>query len=499
MTAELNDTIATDIARWPMLIAGRWTESANGKWRDVVSPGDGNQILAQVPDSCAEDVDRAVQAAHQALPGWSGLHFRERQRLLLRVADAIEAQESELATLTARDTGNALRTQGRPECATLTSLFRYFGGVAGEFKGSVLPAGNDQLQYTRREPLGVVGAILPWNSPLMIAGMKVPAALAAGNTIVLKPAEDAPLTILMLAAILHEHLPAGVVNVVTGPGPVVGHAIAEHPGIAKVSFTGSTTVGRHIARTAGERLAHVSLELGGKSPSIVFPSAATPEHIDATVEGVLLAMRFTRQGQSCTAGSRLFVHADVYDRFLTAVVERVSRLRVGNPLDEDTDMGAIINQQQFDSIIDYVADGRAQAGVKVLLDGTTTATAAPDGLYQGPTILADVDNAWRIAQEEIFGPVLVAIRWHDVDEVVAMANATHYGLAAYIWSHDLDEAICVAHRVDAGWVQVNQGGGQMVGQAYGGYKDSGIGREFSLEGAIDSFTQTKQINVKLGG
>ena len=463
----------------------------------MTAPSRPGQVLARVPQGSPEDVDRAVEAARAALPAWRALHFADRQRALLAVADAIEADAERLAVLTAQDTGNALRTQARPEVATLASLFRYFGGVAGEFKGAVLPAGDAQLQYTRTEPLGVVGAILPWNSPLMIAGMKLPAALAAGNTLVVKPANEAPLPVLHLAAILADHLPPGVVNVVTGPGSTVGDAIAHHPGIDKVSFTGSTEVGRGVARTAGGRFAHVSLELGGKSPSIVFPSAATPERLEETVDGVLLGMRFTRQGQSCTAGSRLFVHESVLEVVLERLAEKASQLVVGDPLDEATDMGAIINRRQYDTISSYVEEGRRQPGARVVLDGLADTAGAPSGLYQGPTILAGVSNDWRVAQEEIFGPVLVVITFASVDEAVRMANDSHFGLAAYVWSADLDEALGTAHRLEAGWVQVNQGGGQVIGQSYGGYKDSGLGREFSLEGAIASFTQTKQVNVRL--
>ena len=491
-------TDAAAVAERLMLIGGSWVMSDTGSWSQVHSPGRRGQELARVPSGGVGDADRAVQAARAALPAWRALHFKDRQRALLNIADAIEESAEDLARLTAEDTGNALRTQARPEVATLASLFRYFGGIAGEFKGTVLPAGDDQLQYTRREPLGVVAAILPWNSPLMIAGMKVPAALAAGNTVVLKPAEDAPLTILLLAAIAAPFLPPGVLNVVTGKGRVVGEALLVHPDVDKVSFTGSTDVGRHVGEIAGARLAHTSLELGGKSPSIVFPDAATPDRIDATVTGLLTAMRFTRQGQSCTAGSRLFVHADVYDVVLDTLVEKVSALVVGDPLDEATDMGSIINEAQYQQIREYVEDGKAQQGVRVALDGTAFDGDGLDGYYQGPTILAGVDNSWRIAREEIFGPVLVVIPWTDRDEVIAMANDSHYGLAAYIWTADLTAALDTAHRIESGWVQVNQGGGQVIGQSYGGYKSSGIGREFSLEGALEGFTQTKQINVRIG-
>jgi aldehyde dehydrogenase (NAD+) len=482
---------------WPMFIGGQWTHASSGEWTDVHAPSRKGLVLARVPRGSAVDVDRAVDAARRALPNWRSLHFRDRQRALLAIADTIDRQSERFAALTAQDTGNALRTQARPEVATLVSLFRYFGGVAGEFKGTVLPAGDNQLQYSRVEPLGVVGAILPWNSPLMIAGMKLPAALAAGNTAIVKPADEAPLTILALAEIMAQFVPPGVINVVTGRGPSVGEAIVTHPGVNKVSFTGSTEVGARVAQTAAERLAHFSLELGGKSPNIVFPSAATADRIDATAEGVLLAMRFARQGQSCTAGSRLFVHTDVYDEFLHALVDKAAKLVVGDPLDEATDMGAIINATQYRTICDYIADGKSQPGVEIALDGTEVSPSGLDGYYQGPTILSRVDNSWRVAREEIFGPVLVAIPWTDIDDVVSMANDSHYGLAAYIWSHDIDQAFGTAHRLETGWIQINQGGGQVVGQSYGGYKASGIGREFSLEGAVESFTQTKQINVAL--
>ncbi|MCW2574451.1 MAG: Betaine-aldehyde dehydrogenase, partial [Modestobacter sp.] len=441
------------------------------------------------------DVARAVAAARAAFPAWRDQHFTARQRVLLRIADAVEGRAEELAQVTAADTGNALRTQARPEVALLADLFRYFGGVAGEVKGTTLPAGSSQLQYTRQEPLGVVGAILPWNSPLMIAGFKVPAALAAGNTIVLKAAEDAPLSILLMAEICAELLPDGVLNVVTGTGRDAGAALVDHPGVDKVSFTGSTEVGRGIAGRAGERLAHVSLELGGKNPSIVFPGAVT----DELIEGLLLSSRVTRQGQSCTAGSRLYLHRDVHDEVLARLADRLGALRVGNPLDEASDIGAVINQTQFDSIREYLEDGLANPAMHVELGGLPpTSGPLSEGFFHVPTLFSGGDNSFRLAREEIFGPVVVAIPWTDVDDVVAMANDSAYGLAAYVWSSDIDAAITTAHRLEVGWVQVNQGGGQVVGQSYGGYKQSGLGREVSLEGMIAGFTQTKQINVRLG-
>lgn len=490
ITSSAIDSAPTQL----MLIDGQRTASSSDQWRDVTSPARHGHVLARVPEGNAEDVDRAVVAARRAWPAWRDQHFVARQRALLKIADAIEGRAEEMAQVTAADTGNAIRTQARPEVATLADLFRYFGGVAGEVKGTTLPAGSQQLQYTRQEPLGVVAGILPWNSPLMIAGFKVPAALAAGNTVVLKAAEDAPLSILLLAEICAEYLPAGVLNVVTGDGRTAGAALVDHAGVDKVSFTGSTVVGRRIAASAGERLAHVSLELGGKNPSIVFPGQVT----DALIDGLLLSTRVSRQGQSCTAGSRLFLHHDIEEEVIDRLSARLNALVVGDPLDENTDIGAVINETQFTSIQRYIDEGIANPSLTVAAGGRPPQQGPlAHGFFHVPTLFTGGDNHFRLAREEIFGPVVVAISWSDVDDVIRMANDSSYGLAAYVWSDDINTALTTAHRLEAGWVQVNQGGGQVVGQSYGGYKDSGIGREVSLEGMIAGFTQTKQINVKL--
>ena len=479
-----------------MWIGGQEVDSGSGEWREVQNPARRETVIARVPAGTPADVDRAVGAARAAFPAWRALHFSARAKALYAIADELEARTEEFARLTALDTGNALRTQARPEATTMVSMFRYFAGVAGEVKGTTLPAGENQLQYTRLEPLGVVAAILPWNSPLLIAAFKVPAALAAGNTVVMKAADDAPLTILLLAEVCNKHLPAGVVNAMTGRGSVIGEALSNHPGVDKVSFTGSTEVGRGVAAAAGARMAHMSMELGGKNPSIVFPDAVDDELID----GLLMASRFTRQGQSCTAGSRLFLHEDIHDDVLARLSARLGALKVGDPLDEATDKGAIINLKQHSSISGYLAEGSSTPGMKAVLGGSApTEGALTEGYYHLPTVFSGVRNDFRLAQEEIFGPVLVAIPWKDTAEVIRMANDTNYGLAAYVWSHNLDDALNTANQVEAGWVQVNQGGGQVAGQSYGGYKQSGMGREVSLEGMLAGFTQTKQINVRLRG
>jgi betaine-aldehyde dehydrogenase len=476
-----------------MLIGGEWVGSASGETLTVQNPANRTPI-AEIPRGRAEDVDRAVKAAAAAYPAWSRVAPRERGKLFLKIADALEARVEELARLIALETGNALRTQARPEAIGTVDMFRYYGGLGGELKGETIPLGEQVLSYTRREPMGVVGAIVPWNAPSILSAIKIAPALIAGNTLVLKAAEDAPLCVLMLAEVCQQFLPPGVLNLLTGLGEECGAPLAVHPTVRKLSFTGSTAVGKSIMRAAADRIVPVSLELGGKSPSIVFPDA----HEDWVVDGIVSAMRFTRQSQSCTAGSRLFLHRDIFDKFLDALVKKVEKLKLGDPLDEGTDIGTVINEKQFKRVCGYVEEGLNRKDARVLMGGLPPKEGPlSKGYYTLPTIFADVSNDWRLAREEIFGPVLVAIPWTDEADVIRMANASHYGLAAYVWSHDIGRALRAAHAIESGWVQVNQGLGQSAGHTYGGYKESGIGREFSLEGMLDSYTQRKNVTVNL--
>jgi acyl-CoA reductase-like NAD-dependent aldehyde dehydrogenase len=476
-----------------MLIGGKWVGSDSGQRIAIENPAK-RTAIAEVPRAGAADVEAAVAAAERAFPAWKNMVPRERGKLLLKVAEAIEARVEELARTIALETGNALRTQARGEAKLTADIFRYFGGLASELKGETVPLGEHVLSYTRREPIGIVGAIIPWNAPGLLGALKIAPALCAGNVMVMKAAEDAPLGVLMVAEICQEFVAAGVLNVLTGFGQECGGPLANHPKIRKLSFTGSTEVGKVIMRAAAERIVPVSLELGGKSPSIVYPDADE----DWTIDGVIAAMRFTRQSQSCTAGSRLFLHEDIFDSFLSKLEKKTTALKIGDPLDEATDIGAIINNKQFTKVCKYVQEGLERADAKLVFGGLPPRTGPlSEGYFAIPTVFADRSNDWRLAREEIFGPVLVAIRWTDEAEAIRMANDSHYGLAAYVWTHDIGKGLRAAHAIESGWVQVNQGGGQTPGMSYGGYKQSGIGREFSLEGMLDSFTQRKSVTVNL--
>lgn len=482
------------VGRDLMLIDGQWVRSAEGQFIPVENPSRRGTIVGEVPRGKAEDVDRAVKSAGKAFEKWRRVSPRDRGKLMLKVGEVMEARVNDIARLITLETGNAIRTQSRPEAMLTADIFRYFGGVASELKGETIPLGENLLSYSRREPIGVVAGIIPWNSPVALGALKIAMAITAGNTLVLKVSSEAPLAVLMMARICSEFLPRGVLNVVTGTGPECGVPLAKHPLVRKLSFTGSQEVGKTIIEAAAERIVPVSLELGGKSPQIIFPDADDPQ----VVEGTILAMRFTRQGQSCTAGSRLFLHEAIYESFLDRLVKKLSALKIGDPLDESTDIGALINKVQFEKVCSYVRDGLQQEGARLLTGGLPPDEGPlAEGYFMEPTIIGHVSNEWRIAREEIFGPVMVAIPWKEEEEAIRMANESHYGLAAFIWTHDIGKAIRTAHAIESGWIQINQGVGIVPGQSYGGVKQSGIGREYSLEGMLDSFTQRKSITINL--
>ncbi len=476
-------------------IDGGWRRPADGRTLPVENPSR-REPLAEVGRGGLAEVELAVAAARRAFPAWSALDASGRGRRLIGLADLLDEHAEEVARLLAAETGNAIRSQSRAETAGAAAVLRYFGGVAVEQKGETLPLGPGLFSFTTREPVGVVGSIIPWNSPLQLGAVKISMALATGNTLVLKPAEDAPLAVLRLAELATGLFPPGVLNVVTGVGEEAGAAIAGHPGVDKVSFTGSAEAGHLVARAAAERLVPVTLELGGKSPCIVFPDAAAPDRVEATAQRVVNAMRFGRQGQSCTAGSRLFVHADVWDALMPRVVGIVEAMTVGDALDPEVDIGAVINAERYREIRAYVAEAEA-LGATFLTGSTPAPVDEAAGYWPVPTVLAGLDNSWRIAREEVFGPVMVAIPWTDEASMIEMANDTHYGLAAFVFGHDLDSVIRVCGHLEAGWIWVNEGGGQIPGMSYGGVKQSGLGREYSIEGALDNYTTRKSVTIKI--
>ena len=472
-------------------VNGTWHRPESGEKLTVENPSR-RTLLAEVGRGTAREVDLAVKAAMAAFPAWRSLAASERGRMLTELGDRLIADAEEVARLLAAETGNAIKTQSRGEVMGAAGVLKYYGGVSVEQKGETLPLGPGIFSYSTREPHGVVGSIIPWNSPLQLGAVKISMALATGNTLVLKPAEDAPLAVLRLVEMAADIFPPGVFNVVTGLGEEAGAALARHPDVAKVSFTGSSEVGKLVAHAAADRIANVTLELGGKSPCIVLPDAAEDAHLEKTVTGICNAMRFARQGQSCTAGSRLFVHRSVWDTIMPRVAEKAAAMIVGDALDPDVDIGAVINGERYGAIRAYVAEAEAEGAT--FLTGATPPDDPP-GFQPIPTVLTGLDNSWRIAREEVFGPVLVAIPWDDEDEVVAMANDTHYGLAAFIFARDASTIVRMTRAIDAGWVQVNQGGGQIPGMSYGGTKQSGIGSEYSIEGALEAYTFRKCVTI----
>lgn len=475
-----------------MFVDGKWVESVTQKTIDIENPAHRGSVLARVPRANGEDVDIAVNAAATAFRKWRRVPSKERGAALFKIADYIEENFEDFARINSSETGSAIRTQSRREIRSAADIYRYFAGLVSELKGTTHPVDNDVLLYTQREPYGVVGAIVPFNDPMVLSAVKIAPALAAGNTIVLKAPEDAPLGTLALCQAFEQFIPAGVVNIITGYGEECGRPLADHPLVNKIAFTGSTETGKLIMHSAANRIVPVSLELGGKSPQIVFPDSDS----DKVADGVIEAIRFSRQGQSCSSGERLFVHSAIYDSFVDRLVGKVNALSVGDPLDENTYMGAINNSRQFEKVLDFIKLGASDNKMQLLCGGLTTEDGPfSEGYYVRPTLFACERNDSPLLNQEIFGPVMPIVRWDDENEVIEAANSTPYGLSAFVWTKDISTALRVANNLDAGWVQINSGHSPRVGTPFGGYKQSGIGREFSLESLLDSYSQTKSIEI----
>ncbi|VTU26762.1 aldehyde dehydrogenase family protein [Variovorax sp. RA8] len=471
------------------LIGGVLVEARSGRTFPVVNPATGREI-GHAAYSDASDVDQAVAAAASAQPAWAATAARKRGTLVAECSRLLAEHVEELGRLVALETGKALRTESRVEASVVADALQFYGGLGSELKGETIPFSPDMLTLTQREPIGVVGVIIPWNAPMMLMALKIAPALVAGNTVVVKSAEEAPLAVLRVCQILNQKLPAGVLNIVSGYGADCGAPLVAHPGVGKVTFTGSVETGRIVARTAGEKLIPVTLELGGKSPMIVMDDADLPKAVAGAVSG----MRFTRQGQSCTAASRILVHEKVHDEFVSMLKARVDAMKMGDPLHEETDIGTIISRPQLDKVLGYIESGRSEPGALAHECSQLPAgEALRSGLFVRPVIFTGLDNTSRLAREEIFGPVTCVIRFSSYEEALTMANDSDFGLAATIWTQNLKTALDATRRLQAGFVQVNQNIVVQPGLSYGGVKQSGLGREASLEAMLDHFTHKKTV------
>lgn len=473
-----------------LLIGNRWVASELGRTFATINPATGEEIC-EVAEADAADVEQAVRAARSAfeLGPWRSMCASERGRLLHRLADLIESNGNELARLESLDNGKPVSVARAVDVAKTVACYRYFAGWADKVHGKTIPIDGDFLCYTRHEPIGVVGQIIPWNFPMLMMAWKLAPALATGNTVVLKPAEQTPLTALRIGElILEADFPEGVVNVLPGFGPTAGAAIASHMDVDKVAFTGSTEVGHLIMEAAAKsNLKPVTLELGGKSPNIIFADV----DLDAAVEGAHMGL-FSNQGQSCCAGSRVFVEESIYDEFVERSTARASKRIVGDPFDPRTELGPLVDQAQFDKVMSYVESGR-NAGATLACGGNRIGNR---GYFIQPTVFADVQDDMQIAREEIFGPVMSIISFKSLDEVIARANRTKYGLAAAVWTRDIKKALAVANGVRAGTVWVNCYNVMDTRSPFGGFKQSGIGRELGEYG-LQQYTQVKSVIAKL--
>jgi betaine-aldehyde dehydrogenase len=476
--------------RHQLFIGGRFVDAVSGETLATLNPHD-NSAIADVALAGVADVDRAVEAASAALPAWKRLAAADRGRILLRLADLIEANAEELARLESLDTGHPLRDSRALDVPRTAGCYRYFGGMADKFQGETIPVEAGFLNYTLREPVGVVGQVVPWNFPLMFTSWKMAPALAAGNTIVMKPAEVTPLTSLKIAELMAEAgMPDGVVNMVPGLGTVAGQAIAEHPGIHKIAFTGSTATGRRIVQASAGNLKKVQLELGGKGPNIVFDDA----NLAAAVNGSAWAI-FHNQGQACIAGSRLILHERIADAFLDKFIALAKSIRLGNPLDATTEMGPLTSKLHRDRVLSYVNVAREQGG-EVLTGGKSPDGELAKGCYVEPTVVRAKSSSDRIAQEEVFGPFVTVLTFKTDDEALAIANGTDYGLGSGLWTMNLPRAHRFAREIKAGMVWINSYKRVNPGSPFGGTGASGYGREMGFD-AMREYTQVKSVWVNV--
>ncbi len=487
------DAVISFEQRYGNYINGEFVSPVKGEYFDNVSPVNG-EVFCQIPRSTAEDIDKALDAAHAAAPAWGKTSAAERSNILLRIADRIEQNLEKLAVAETWDNGKAVRETLNADLPLAVDHFRYFAGCIRAQEGTAADIDANTVAYHFHEPLGVVGQIIPWNFPLLMAVWKLAPALAAGNCVVLKPAEQTPASILELMKLVGDLLPPGVVNIVNGYGAEAGQALATSKRIAKIAFTGSTPVGAHILKCAAENIIPSTVELGGKSPNIYFADImnAEPEFIDKAAEGLVLA--FFNQGEVCTCPSRALIQESMYDAFMAKVMEKVGRIKRGNPLDTDVQVGAQASQEQFDKIMSYMDIAREE-GAEFLTGGDKESLdpSIDKGFYIQPTLLKG-NNKMRVFQEEIFGPVVAVTTFKDEAEALAIANDTVYGLGAGVWTRDGTLAYRMGRGIKAGRVWINCYHAYPAGAAFGGYKESGVGRE-THRMMLDHYQQTKNLLV----
>ena len=479
-----------DVTQADLLIAGRLQAAQSGRYFDSVDPAT-EQVIARVAEADAADIDAAVAAARAALQGsWGQIRAADRGQALVRLAELIRKHQDELVELESLDSGKPVSAIRRQDLPAVLDTLNYYAGWADKINGQVIPARRDALTYTVREPVGVVGAIIPWNFPLMIGMWKLAPALACGCTVVLKPAELTPLTALRIGELaLEAGFPPGVLNVVPGFGGKAGAALVEHPDVDKITFTGSPAVGRQILRSAAGNLKRVTLELGGKSANIIFPDADLDAAVRAAASGI-----FFNSGQVCSAGSRVLAHADIYEEVVERLVARAKAVRVGDPRDPGTAMGPLVSRAQMSRVLEYIEIGKRE-GATLAAGGNRIGNT---GYFVSPTVFADVEHQMRISQEEIFGPVVSVLRFRDEEEALRLANGTRYSLAAGVWSADIARVHHLVGRLKAGTVWVNTFGPTDVRLPWGGNRDSGFGREHG-DVAIENFTEPKAVWINTGG
>lgn len=494
MATTLSPNISPKLAKFlegtkQLYINGKFVDSAGGKTFDTMNPATG-EVLAKVAEAEAEDIDLAVKAARKAFDEgpWSRMSASQRSRLIYKLADLMEENKVELAQLETLDNGKPYSETSKADVPLAVEHFRYFSGWATKIVGQTIPVQGNYFNYTRHEPVGVVGQIIPWNFPLLMAAWKLGAALATGCTVVLKPAENTPLSALYLAELIQEAgFPDGVVNIVPGYGPTAGQPLVDHPDIDKIAFTGSTKVGKSIMRSAADTLKRITLELGGKSPNIILPDA----DLTKAVPGALMGIMFN-QGQVCCAGSRLYVQKKLYDNVMSDLVSNTKKIKQGNGLEEGTTMGPLISSTQQSRVKGYIDKG-IEEGAEVLTGGDIP---FEKGYFVSPTIFADVNHSMTIAKEEIFGPVVAAMPFDDIDDLVEKANDSMYGLAAGVWTQDIKKAHYIAHKLKAGTVWVNTYNALDAASPFGGYKQSGLGREMGSY-ALDNYTEVKSVWINM--